>query len=231
MYVRNNPLVYVDAGGEEVNSANLTDEQKKRVIDDWKNKTGFKSISFDGKNKLVIDVSAGFKGGSATARTELLSAVNSTSEVFNLRAVSGAEADEVAFADNQTDHVSVDAKTKQRTEFYDTRIDFEDFKHLEGDKDARKAFTVGLIVLHEFEHGLRAGTMTDSPRVLGIPGGIETFIINHIRAELGLAKRYEYSAIRNLTGKNPGYAEVRFAKEGKMKILRWKEDVVGGKRN
>jgi RHS repeat-associated protein len=233
VYVRNNPLAYVDAGGEEVNSANLTDEQKKQVIDDWKKKTGFKSIYFDDKNKLVIDASAGFRGGSATARTELLGAVNSTSNVFNLRAVSGAEAGAVAFADNSTDHVTVDSRTGQRTEIYDTRIDFEDFKHLEGDKDAQKAFTIGIVILHEFEHGLHAGTMlgTDNPRALGFPGSIETFIINHIRAELGLARRFEYSAIRNLTGRNPGYAEVRFAKEGKLKILRWKEDVVGGRRN
>ena len=142
-----------------------------------------------------------------------------------------AEAGAVAFADNNAVETRVDNTTKQRTDVYDTRIDFEDFKQLEGDGEAKKAFTVGLNLIHEFEHGLRAETMTDNPRALGIPGGIETFIVNHIRAELGLARRMEYSAIRNLTGNHPGYAEMRFAKEGKLKILRWKEDVVGGKRN
>jgi hypothetical protein len=49
-------------------------------------KTAYQNITFDQNNKLVVDTSAGFKGGSAAARTQLLDAVNSTDN-FNLKSV------------------------------------------------------------------------------------------------------------------------------------------------
>jgi RHS repeat-associated protein len=62
VYVRNNPLRYVDPSGEEVFSSNLSDEEKRKLIGDLKNKTGYQSIYFDKSNKLVVDTSAGSKG-------------------------------------------------------------------------------------------------------------------------------------------------------------------------
>jgi hypothetical protein len=127
---------------------------------------------------------------------------------------------------------SVNSATGQRTDTYEIRIDFGDFKQLKGDKDAKKAFTIGLILIHEFEHGLHEGSPagTDSPRYPGFPGWLETLYINPIRGELGLARRFEYSAVLQRSGKNAGYAEVRFrTNKGMMKILRWQDSVVGGK--
>ena len=231
-YVRNNPLAYVDPDGEEVYSTNLSEDQKKQLINDWKNKTGYKNIYFDKNNKLTIDTKAGFKGGSATARRELLAAVDSSSKIFNLRAVTGAEAKEVGFADNQktgTNTIS-DSKGNRTADVYETRIDFADFKQLQGDGDAKKAFSIGLVAIHEFEHGLHAGGVTgsDNPRLPGFPGWLEVAYINPIRAELGLAKRYEYSGIEQKSGKNAGYTELTFMKGGKAKILRWQYSVIGG---
>ena len=231
-YVRNNPLTYIDPDGEEVYSTNLTEEQKKQLIKDWQNKTGYKKIYFDKANKLIIDTAAGFKGGSARARNELLTAATSTSKIFNLRAVSGTEAQQVAFADNRATMVSTDDASGNRTDTYETRIDFGDFKQLKGDKDAKKAFTVGIALLHEFEHGLREGDPggADSPRFSGFPGWLEVLYINPIRAELGLAKRLEYSATLQRSGKYAGFAEVRFRNnKGTVKILRWQDSVVGGR--
>jgi RHS repeat-associated protein len=44
-YVRNNPLKYIDPLGQDVYSTNLTDKEKQELIDDWRKKTGYKSIS------------------------------------------------------------------------------------------------------------------------------------------------------------------------------------------
>jgi RHS repeat-associated protein len=230
-YARNNPLVYVDPDGEAIYSTNLTDEQKKQLINDWKKKTGFKKIYFDKDNKLVIDTSAGSKGGSERARGESLAATTSTTKVFNLRAVSGAEAQEVAFADNTGVKVTENRATGEKQQIYETRIDFGDFKKLEGDKDAKKSFSIGLVLIHEFEHGLHEGTPlgTDHLEKPGFPGFIETLIVNRIRSELGLARRFEYRGVERTSGKYAGYAEMRFIKNGKFKILRWKKSVVGGK--
>ena len=226
-YARNNPLTYVDPDGEEVYSTNLDEREKKQLIEDWKKKTGYKRIYFDKNNKLTIDTAAGFKGGSAAARTELVAAVDSTSKIFNLRSVSGAEAKEVAFADNKGVGTRTDNSTGQRTDIYDTRIDFGDFKQLKGDKDAIKAFSIGLVTLHEFEHGLHEGSLigADQPRYPNFPGWLEVRFINPIRMELGLAKRYEYAG-----RKNGDTVETRFIKrDGKFKVLRWQFSVVGGK--
>jgi hypothetical protein len=225
--VRNNPLAYVDPDGEEVYSTNLTDDEKKQLIKDWQNKTGYKKIYFDKNNKLTIDTAAGFKGGSARARNELLTAATSTSKIFNLRSVSGTEAQQVAFADNRGTETVVNHATGQRTDKYETRIDFGDFKQLKGDKDAIKAFSIGIALIHEFEHGLHEGSPAglDLPDLRGFPGWLEALYINPIRSELGLARRLDYSAIKY--GDN---AEARFkTNKGTIKILRWQDSVVGGK--
>ena len=231
-YARNNPLAYIDPTGEDVYNTNLTAEQQKRLLAALRKTTGFKSISFDANNKLVIDTAAGFKKGSAAARTELLAAATSTSKIFNLKAVDGtAEAHDVAFADNKGTANSLNLATGAKTDTYDIRIDFGDFNQLKGEK---KAFSIGIAILHEFEHGLHEGepTGSDSPNGLNDPGPLERTYINPIRAQIGLSERATYVGVLRSTGKNQGYVELRFTNRGgKEKILRWQDSVVGGKRS
>ena len=123
--------------------------------------------------------------------------------------------------------MSTDNITGQRKDTYETRIDFGDFKQLKGDKEAKKAFTIGITLIHEFEHGLHEGSPvgTDRPDLRGFPGWLEAIHINPIRSELGLARRLDYSAVNY--GKNN---EVRFrTNKGTIKILRWQDSIVGGK--
>ncbi|HLA12652.1 MAG TPA: RHS repeat-associated core domain-containing protein, partial [Pyrinomonadaceae bacterium] len=230
-YVRNKPLILIDPNGQEVFSSNLTDQQKKKITDDLKKKTGYKSISFNANNKLVVDTSAGYKKGSATARTELLAATTSTSKVFNLVAVDNtALSHTVAFAENVGTQTIVNAATGARTDVYDTRIDFGDFRQLKGEK---KAFSLGINLIHEFEHGLHDGQPTGSDRPNGPtdPGPLERTYINPIRRELGLPERVRYSGVLQSTGKHQGYVQLPFRNaRGKEKMLRWRDSVVGGRR-
>jgi RHS repeat-associated protein len=234
VYARNNPLFYIDPTGEEVDGTDLTPEQRKKLIDDWKKKTGYKKIYFAENNKLTIDTAAGYKKGSATARRELLAAATSQNKIFNLKAVDGTPlAQQVAFARNVGTETRIDNITGARTDVYETQIDFGDFKQLKGDKAAKKAFSIGLVVIHEFEHGLREGepTGSDSPNSSSDPGPLERTYINPIRRELGLAQRVTYSGVLQATGKHAGFVELKFRNaKRKDKILRWKDSVVGGRR-
>jgi hypothetical protein len=78
-------LRYEDPSGEEIHNDDLTVDEQNGLIEDWKKKTGYQNIYFDKKtNNLVIDTSAGFKGGSAEARKQLGDAVGATNKIFDL---------------------------------------------------------------------------------------------------------------------------------------------------
>jgi RHS repeat-associated protein len=227
-YVRNNPLRYVDPAGQEVYSTNLTDEQKKKLIEDWQKNTGYQSISFDKNNKLVIDTKAGFQGGSANARDQLSAAVNSTDIRFNLKSV---DTTKVAFAevDGGTTIGGPGGKTI-RTD-YTVSIDFGDFKRAGGDDSAKEAYSVGLVAIHEFDH--RIYNASDSPNSATDPGPLERTYINPIRQELGLPERVNYASSpvgAALKSFYPGGGQqINFKLNGKDKVIRWRNDLVGGK--
>jgi len=125
---------------------------------------------------------------------------------------------------------SVNNTTGARTDTYDVRIDFGDFKQLKGEK---KPFSIGINLIHEFEHGMHEGqpTGSDSPNTPTDPGPLERTYINPIRQELGLSQRGRYSGVLQSTGKYQGYVELPFRNsKGKEKILRWQDSVVGGRR-
>ncbi|MCI0563542.1 MAG: RHS repeat-associated core domain-containing protein [Nitrososphaera sp.] len=227
VYVRNNPLRYVDPTGEEIFSTNLSDDEEKKLIADLQNKTGFKNIYFDKNDKLVVDAKAGFEKGSAAARTQLLAAVDSTDTRFNLKSVDNLQ---VAFA-------SVDAGTTvqqggktMRTE-YTVSLDFGDFNRASGDNEAKAAFSIGLVALHEFAHKIYS--ISDFPNSDTNPGPLENTYLNPIRRELGLAERVYYTskqvpaALKNFFP--GGGQELKFKLNEKEKMLRWRNDLVGGK--
>ena len=61
VYVRNNPLRYTDPLGEEVDGTGLDEEERQKLIGEWRLRTGYKKIYFNEKNKLVIDHDAGIR--------------------------------------------------------------------------------------------------------------------------------------------------------------------------
>lgn len=219
-YARNNPLRYIDPLGEEVVNTNLTPGQQQQLIDDWKKKTGYKDIQFkDGK--LVVNVEAGREGGSDKAAKQLIDAINS-GDTFKLTAVDGTDVTkEVRFSDNQLTGARGDG-----TNIYTTRIDFGDFKALEGDSDVLESFSVGLIALHEFSHPALDPSGNKEKSSVDNPGPIESTRINPIREELGLPQRQNYNPEPIMRGKFGGktsaYDSLTFkAKDGTEKILKW----------
>jgi hypothetical protein len=197
------------------------------LIEDLQKKTGYQNIYFDKNNKLVIDSAAGFKGGSASARNQLLDAVNSTNTRFNLKAV---DTTKVAFGEVDAGTTIASGGKTIRTE-YTVSLDFKDFDRAAGDKDAKEAFSIGIVTLHEFGHKLY--NISDFPNSDTDPGPLENRYINPIRRELGLAERVYYSskpvpaAFKNLF---PGGGnQLAFKLSGKEKVIRWRNDLVGGK--
>jgi RHS repeat-associated protein len=235
VYVRNNPLKLVDPTGEIVNGAGLTDAERQQLIDDWQRKTGYNHVYFDKNNNLVIDRDAGIakdadgkRLGSADARANLTDAIEAKDKIFNLEHANGSN--QVAFADNDLALASTNTQTHQTTRTYTVRIDFNDFGHVSGDQQAIDSYSIGLVVLHEFDHKLY-GNITDNPNGRNDPGPIETNYINPIREQLGLAQRATYSAVPvggAFKEVYRGYVQVRFTLNGRDRMLRWQDTVVGG---
>ena len=126
--------------------------------------------------------------------------------------------------------MTTNAQTHQTTRTYQVRIDFSDFKHVTGDREAIDAYSIGIAVLHEFDHNLY-GETKDKPNGLNDPGPVENNYINPIREQLGLAQRATYDAVPvggALKEVYRGYVQVRFTLNGKDKFLRWQDNVVGG---
>ena len=228
-YVRNNPLKYIDPSGEEVYNTNLTVKEQAKLIDDWKQKTGYKDIQFI-NGRLKINVEAGYEGGSEAARTQLLDASTSREKRFNLVSVDSRD---VGFAHVDAGTTYQDGKGHQTgPTVYQVSIDFNDYKQLNGDKEAKEAFSVGINVLHEFDHKLY-GEASDSPNSATDPGPIENTYINPIRQQLGLPTRENYTAgpvpaVFQSAYHNSG-RQLNFRLNDQHKVLRWQRDVVGGK--
>jgi hypothetical protein len=182
--LRNNPLKFVDPTGQKVNGGNLTDAERQQLIEDWQRKTGYNHIYFDNSNNLVIDRDAGITKdengryvGSADLRANLSDAIE-TNDIFNLEHANGSN--EVAFADTELVQTTTSAQTDESFSTYRVRIDFRDFDRATGDREAIEANSIGLVVIHEFDHNLY-GHRTDTPNGPNDPGPIETNYINPIR--------------------------------------------------
>jgi hypothetical protein len=119
-------------------------------------------------------------------------------------------------------------RVKKATPAETLRIDFGDFDRVGGDKEA---YSVGLVAIHEFDHKLY--NVSDYPNGSTDPGKLERDYINPIRRQLGLPERLHYvseplpAAYKNIY---PGGGnQIRFQLNGKEKVLRWRNDLVGGK--
>jgi hypothetical protein len=117
---------------------------------------------------------------------------------------------------------------------YVVLIDFDDFRQVIGDKQARAAFDVGWAVLHEIDHVVQD---SEDPQHDTSAGDCETHI-NKMRRELGLPVRSSYF-FSFLPVKNDANLVSRFVRLGfdqvnaasakkKRYWLVWDAEIVGG---
>lgn len=120
------------------------------------------------------------------------------------------------------------------SEVYVVLIDFDDFRHVRGDSEARRAFDAGWAALHEIDHVVADSPDPDHDTSLG---DCETHI-NKMRSELGLPTRSSYF-FSFLPVKNDANLVSRFVRLGfdhinrtsaktKRYWLIWDAAIVGG---
>lgn len=144
--------------------------------------TGWRELHFD-RNGLLTVNPIRFVGGSASARELLKNALAGE----KLIVLEGANArSDVVFC--RVDLGQWRQTNQARPTTYVVIIDFNDFKYVSGDREARAAFDVGWAVLHELEHIVNGSADTD---VAGTGGDCEASI-NRMRTELDLPIRASY---------------------------------------
>ena len=120
---------------------------------------------------------------------------------------------------------------------YVVLIDFDDFRQVIGDKQARAAFDVGWAVLHEIDHVVQDSEDPRDPQHDTSAGDCETHI-NKMRRELGLPVRNSYF-FSFLPVKNDANLVSRFVRLGFEQVnansarkkrywLVWDAAIVGG---
>jgi hypothetical protein len=151
-------------------------ENKLRRITGWQDLL----FSTDG---VLIGISGRHDAGSQTAR-ELLTKTNEGDRVVLLENATGRR--DVAFC--RVVRGALNGLTPSSHDVYVVLIDFDDFKQVSGDSQARASFDVGWAVLHEIDHV--AEESLDPQDANGI-GECEANI-NRMREELGLPLRTDY---------------------------------------
>lgn len=144
--------------------------------------TGWQDLGFDQDGSLRLSPSE-FRGGSASAR-ELLKAALRGESLIVLEGVNSRA--DVVFCRVDLAHWLHTDRTHPTT--YVVLIDFDDFKHVSGNKKARAAFDVGWAFLHELEHVVNDSADSNDPET----GGDCEANINRMRSELGLPIRASY---------------------------------------
>jgi hypothetical protein len=114
------------------------------------------------------------------------------------------------------------------------RIDFADFEHLVGDNQARDAFNVGWVFLHELDHVVND---TADASALDETGECEAHI-NQMRRECDLPERADYFSELSPLGNGNTFmtrlvrlafeAQEPTSKKRKLYWLTWDANAVGG---
>lgn len=144
--------------------------------------TGWPELRFDEAGALRLGA-ARPSGGSEAARA-LLTAARDGAHLIVIEDASGSE--EVAFC--RVTEGAWKGGRKGRPAAYVLQVDFTDFSHVTGDREARAAFNAGWAVLHEIDHVVHDSVDPSGP---GAAGECEE-AINRMRRECGLAERAEY---------------------------------------
>jgi hypothetical protein len=143
--------------------------------------TGWTNLTFSQERTLQMNDT--HTGGSQSARDLLSRAASGTRTIVFEDASSRKD---VVFCRVILGKPDPDSSTARVVNVI--QIDFTDFRHVTGDKEARAAFDVGWAVLHEIDHAV-AGSR--DPKEDDVAGDCEGHI-NKMRRELGLPIRNRY---------------------------------------
>lgn len=201
---------------------NISKTNRQELVRALRSITGWNDLNFDNAGALNIG-DTGPRAGSKTAR-ELLA-----------RALTGDHPIRFEDASSRKDVVfcRVFLRTIDNVEVHVVEIDFADFRHVTGDKQALASFDVGWAVLHEIDHVVE-DSHDPQENVIGDCEGR----INGMRRELGLATRNSYF-FSFLPVKNSGPFISKFVRMGfdqadgpvskrKRYWLIWDAAIVGG---
>lgn len=170
-------------------------------------KSGFQEMHFDEDGFLRLGDRTRFAGGSAYARELLVAAVD-RAKAIDLE--NHDRSSKIAFARLAASIRFVSRMTGTTIDVYPIEIDFSDFAHLRGNREAIEAFDIGFVVMHELAHA--ALGLHDSLVNGREPGECEEFI-NLIRRDLGVPERQSYAA------KTFGRVAISFQKPSRLAEL------------
>jgi RHS repeat-associated protein len=198
-YVRNNPITQSDPDGRKVALSNVTAEEAAALLEDLERITGLDLEWKDGVLAVAGDKTKA-AGGSATARNDLLAAINAEETIFVRGGRLGG-----ALADTP-------GKASPGTVVPIIRMDFQRIFGIQYSGIPRLTFGVGMIFLHELQHAL-FGKSDDYDR--NDPQGTTVRHMNSIRSELGLPLRAQYEAKEVQRAGIKLRAELNFVRDGK----------------
>ena len=176
-----------DASGVRNSSGpnRLNGRQMQVLQESLRQKSGFVDLGFDQHGALTLGNRQNIAGGSATARALLLAAVDSVNR-YELE--SHERSAEIAFARLRDMEYRI-SETGKRVGIYQAQIDFADFDHLQGPREAKASLDVGIALLHELAHGVLK--LQDPPRDTDEIGECDAHV-NQVRRELQLPERLYY---------------------------------------
>jgi len=163
----------------------LNEKQLQQAQESLRRKSGFVELGFDEQGALTLGNRQHIRGGSAMARALLIAAVDSQN-LYELE--SHERSPEVAFARIYESEDRWDDKTDRRTSVYQVQLDFADFSRLDGAREAKASFDIGIALLHELVHGV---LKLQDPQGVDQIGECDAHV-NQMRRELQLPERLYY---------------------------------------
>jgi len=243
VYVRNNPLRYIDPNGEKIYSGDVTGADRDELLRRANFTYGCEScVSVDKDGFLAVNTT-GLSQDVLKATAFLTDAINSNdaSKIFSVQVTNNNS--DVGFGDSQRGSAGVQLPGNNfRTSAIRIRLDFGDDKRVIGDKGAKDAF-LNLVFAHEVKHfypnyiedpsdGRQTGPVVDA--------------INEIQQARGLLLRAEYGATKRTSGGefvSLNFGKARTDRSGNIvrnraggievnrtnKVVTWQKRSVGGK--
>ena len=212
----------------------VSQPHRNELVDRLRTITGWADLAFDDD---VLRLSNASPANGSTSARKLLTRAVSGNRMILLEDASSRK--DVIFCrvslGRFVREIAVDA------DIYVVLIDFDDFRRVLGDKQARAAFDVGWAVLHELDHVVQGSQDSQHNAAAGDPdtaaGDCESHI-NKMRRELGLPVRNSYF-FTLLPVKNDANLVSRFVRLGfdqaeanstkkKRYWLIWDAAIVGG---
>ena len=181
--------------------AELAAERRQALSEQLRAITGWRGLHFDAEGILRFG-EVPPEGGSHAARA-LLTSAQTGKKLIVIEDASGRA--DVVFARVVEGRWKEDAAGKPPA--FVVQLDFTDFSHVMGDREARAAFNAGWGVMHEVDHVVHDSI---DPGGLGMLGECED-AVNLMRRECGLAERGEYF-YTFLPGADRGTFKTRFVR-------------------